>query len=82
MLTSPMFRLGLPTVGAVVLGTMFFQEIIRINQLLPNRATGIKEEEIVDTFDINKELEVRLSTVLRSQIRVTPLCISSHCFSV
>lgn len=59
LLTSPTFRLGLPTLGAVVLGTLFVQEIIRINQLLPNRVTGIKEEEIVDTFDINKELEVR-----------------------
>lgn len=57
--SNPMVRLGLPTMGAVVLGTLFFSELVRINALIPNRPTGIREEDIVDKFDINKELEVR-----------------------
>lgn len=52
--------MGIPTTAAVVLGTLFMKEVVRINQLVPNHVTGIKDEEIVDYFDVKKELEVRL----------------------
>lgn len=60
MAKSPFFRLGIPTTAAVVLGTLFMKEVVRINQLVPNHVTGIKDEEIVDYFDVKKELEVCL----------------------
>lgn len=63
--SSPLFRFGIPTVGGVLLGTVFVTELIKINRLLRNKPTGISEEELVDKFDINEELKVcsRLASI-------------------
>jgi hypothetical protein len=58
LMKNPFFRLGIPTTAAVVLGTLFMSELVRINNLMPNRPSGIREEDIVDTFDLKKELEI------------------------
>ena len=60
LMKNPFFRLGIPTTAAVVLGTLFMSELVRINNLMPNRPSGIREEDIVDTFDLKKELEVHI----------------------
>ena len=59
---NPAFRFGIPMVAGGVLGTMFLAELVRINNLLPNRQSSIREEDLKDNFDINKELKVRLLT--------------------
>lgn len=58
ILSNPFIRLGIPGMATVVLGTLFYSEIVRINNLIPSRASGIKEEDIVDSFDVERELQV------------------------
>lgn len=79
MLDKPFLRYGLPMSAAVLFGTLVFTEVVRINQLIPNRPHGLKEEELKDTFDAEKELAVRKGPILRSPFHsVPPLVFRSH----
>lgn len=66
--SNPMVRLGIPAMATVLLGTLFYSEIVRINHLVPNRPSGLKEEDIVDSFNIDHELKVR-SEAQRAKFR-------------
>jgi hypothetical protein len=57
-LKNPLFSYGIPTVGIAVLGTLFVSELVKINRLIVPLPSGVKEEDLVDSFDVNTELQV------------------------